>query len=118
MSYEIAQELRAERKRTRAKTDAPIFPSPPTLDDFRADLAAAGVAFEVAKGRGRLDFHALRRTLIKIAKRAGLSLDQASLLLGHRDLRTTRKYYDEDTVNPDLGDSVERLPSLGKVRRA
>jgi integrase len=114
MSYEIAQELRAERKRTRAKTDAPIFPSPPTLDDFRA----AGVAFEVAKGRGRLDFHALRRTLIKIAKRAGLSLDQASLLLGHRDLRTTRKYYDEDTVNPDLGDSVERLPSLGKVRRA
>jgi integrase len=116
--YEIAQELRAERKRTKAKADDLVFPHPPTLRHFKADLSAAGVAFDDGKGNRRLDFHAFRRTLIRLGKRAGMPRDDVSLLLGHKDPRTTAKYYDEDTVNPELGAMVEKLPALGKMRRA
>ena len=116
--YDVAQELRQLRKSAKAKADDAIFPNAPTLDDFKADLLASGVPFELAKNHRRLDYHALRRTAIRIAKRAGVSLDDASLLLGHRDVRTTRKYYDEDSVDPDIGAIVEKLPTLGKLRRA
>lgn len=118
LRYDVAQELRALRKRTKAKADSLVFPVPPTLDDLRADLAAAGVAFELGKNHRRLDFHAFRRTAIRLAKSAGVSLDQASLLLGHKSSATTKKYYDEDAVDPDLGRTVEALPTLGQVRKA
>lgn len=117
LRYDMAQELRAERKRTRAKADDPVFPKLPTLEDFKEDLKAAGVPFELGKDHRRLDFHALRRTLIRLAKRAGVSRDDAGLLLGHRDPRTTAKYYDEDSVDPDTAVAMEKLPTLGKVRR-
>ncbi len=115
LRYDVAQQLRTARRK--AKAEDLVFPDAPTLEDFRADLKAAGVAIDDGKGNRRLDYHALRRTLVRIAKGAGLSIDQASLLLGHRDPRTTRKYYDEDQVSPDLGAAVEKLPTLGAVRR-
>lgn len=117
MRYEIAQELRAEKRRRRAKADDLVFPSIATVDDLREDLIKAGIAFEFGKNHRRLDFHALRRTLVRIGKGAGLSLEQVSALLGHKSITTTQKYYDEDVVAPELGESMERLPSIGKMRR-
>lgn len=118
LRFEVAQELRAERKRSKAKADDLVFPRLLTVDDLRADLAAAGVKFEHAKDYRRLDFHAFRKTLVKLAKAAGLSLDDAGLLLGHKTSATTKKYYDDDAVDPDLGAAMERLPTLGKLRKA
>lgn len=118
MRYEIAQELRAEKKRRRTKADDLVFPSIATVDDLRADLIKAGIPFEFGKNHRRLDFHALRRTLVRIGKNVGLSLEQVSALLGHKSITTTQKYYDEDAVAPELGESMERLPTIGKVRSA
>lgn len=114
--YDVAQLLRTSRGKAK-KADL-VFPDAPELADLKADWEAAGVQFCDADGNRRLDFHAMRRTLIRLAKRAGVSLDDASLLLGHRDVRTTRKYYDEDSVRPELGTTVERIPALGQIRKA
>ncbi|MBV8780302.1 MAG: site-specific integrase [Phycisphaerae bacterium] len=118
LRHDIAHLLRLRKKRNKAKASDLVFRSPLTVDDLRKDWARAGVEFDQGKNRGRLDFHAMRKTLVKIAKASGLSLEQASLLLGHKDPRTTRKHYDEDSVNPDLGAFIEKLPTLGQVRRA
>lgn len=116
--YEIAQKLRAFRKSAKAKAHDLVFPNAPDLDDFKADLAAAGVQFELKKNFRRLDYHALRKSLVRLGKGAGLSLEQCSTLLGHKDIRTTQKYYDDDSVDTQIGESLERLPTLGEVRRA
>lgn len=99
--------------RNGADDDDLVFPNPPTLNDLRDDLKLAGVAFDDGKGNHRLDLHSFRRTLVKFAKQSGLSLEQASLLLGHKCIETTRKYYDEDVVNPELTNAVESLLTLG-----
>lgn len=115
--YDVAQQLRTSRKHQMLE-DHLVFPKPPTLEDFRNDLKQAGIEVDDGKGNKRLDYHALRRTLVKIGKQAGLSIDQVSLLLGHKSINTTRKYYDEDTVDPQLGVSIEKLPEIGKMRLA
>jgi integrase len=112
----LAQQMR--RARGKAKADDLVFPDAPTLDDFRADLIAAGIAFDDGKGSRRLDYHAFRKTLVRWCKRAGVPMDDASQLLHHRDSRTTRKHYDEDAIDPELSGAVERLPIVGKLRLA
>ncbi len=118
LRFEIAQELRAERKRTKAKADDRVFPVVPTLDDFRADLATAGIDFQHAKDKGRLDYHALRATVVELGKNAGLTAFQLMGILGHKDIRTTMKYYNKQSVPSELGAAMERLPTLGKLRKA
>lgn len=116
LRYDVAQELRKSKKR--AKVSDLVFPTVPTVDDLKVDLASAEIKFADSAGNARLDFHALRKTLVRLAKRSGVSLDDASLLLGHRDINTTRKHYDEDAVRPELSEAVEKLPALGQMRRA
>jgi integrase len=114
--FDIAAELRKARKVERAGKDHLVFARFPSLGDLRDDLAAAGVAFDHA-GHSRLDFHAIRRSVVRIARDYGVTLDDAGLLLGHKDSRTTRKFY-SDAVDPRLAAAVERLPALGKLRKA
>jgi integrase len=114
--HDIAAELRKAKKAKQAKVDALVFPLFPTLEHLRNDLADAGVSFDQA-GTGRLDFHAIRRSVVRIARDHGVTLDDAGLLLGHKDSRTTRKFY-SDAVDPRLAAAVERLPKLGKLRKA
>ncbi len=90
-----------------------VFPRVPTIDQLREDLKAAGVAFDDGKGSRRLDLHAFRKTVVRLLKSAGVSLDQAQLLLQHRDSRTTRKHYDDDLVDPILTDAAEKIPEFG-----
>lgn len=118
LRFDVAQELRAERKRTKGKADDLIFPNPVTLDQFKADLSSAGIPFEHAKDKGRLDYHALRGTLVEMGKNAGLTAFQMMELLGHRDIRTTMRHYNKRSVAPELGAAMERLPAVGKVRKA
>ena len=86
--------------------------------DLKSDLESAGIPFDDGKNNRRLDFHALRRTLVRLGKNAGLSLDQCSLLLGHKNPNTTRKYYDDVAVAPEIAAIAERLPVIGQMRRA
>jgi integrase len=117
--FEVAAELRQEKRRTKAKSDELVFRDAPGLADFRADLAAADVA---AHGRdrktGRLDFHALRASLVSLAKASGLSEFQVMDLLGHTDIRTTMKYYNKASIPAEKGAAVQKLPALGNVRKA
>jgi integrase len=112
----LAAQLRTAKKEAKAKADDPVFAECPTIDDLRADLATAGVAFDDGKGSRRLDFHAFRKTLVRWLKRAGVGMDDASLILHHKDIRTTRKHYDDDAVDPDLTAAVAKLPVVGKLK--
>jgi integrase len=117
--FEVAAELRMERKRVRAKSDEPVFAAAPDLSQFRDDLAAAGVSPHLGNERtGRLDYHALRASLVSIAKHAGLSEFQVMDLLGHKDFRTTARYYSKASIPEDKGRAMAKLPTLGTVRRA
>lgn len=110
----IRKDLVADLKRMLkdAEPDDPVFPRVPDVDDLRADLAAAGVAFDDGKGGRRFDLHAFRKTAIRVLKKAGVSLDEAHVFLQHRDRRTTERYYDDDMVEPEISRAAERMPSL------
>lgn len=110
----LAVELRAWKKQTGAGEEDLVFPAVPDIDQFRADLAKAGVPFADAKGLRRLDLHALgRKTAVRMYKRAGVSLEEASRALHHKDLKTTKKHYDDDEADQRLSDAVEKLPDFG-----
>jgi len=114
LRYDVAAELR----KVKHKANDLVFPDPPTLDQFRADLTAAEIPLDDGKGNRRLDYHAMRKTLIRLCRAAGVPIDQASLLLHHKDVRTTQRHYDDNAVAPELGEAVEKLPTLGGMRRA
>lgn len=116
LRYDIAQQLRSLRKR--AKADDLVFPNAPKLKHLRADLIAAGIATDDGKGNHRLDYHALRATLIDIGKQHNLSLWEVHSLLGHADIRTTMKYYNKTTADPRVSEAMEKLPTLGTVRKS
>lgn len=116
--FDVAAELRKEKKSRKAKAGDLVFPDCPTIDDLRADLSAAGVAFDDGHGQRRLDLHAMRKTLIRWCKMSGVSIDAASLLLQHKHTSTTQRHYDDDAVDPVMSDVLERLPAIGKVRVA
>lgn len=117
MRYDLAQELR--KAKGRAKSDDLVFPwLRRKLGVFLTDLEAADIRFDDGKGGRRLDRHAFRKTMTRLCKAAGIDVDTASLLLHHKDSRTTRKHYDDDAVDPVMTDVLERLPTVGKVRRA
>lgn len=109
---DLAGDLR--KLRGDAFEDDRVFPNPPTLDELRTDLTAAGVQFADAEGQRRFDFHAFRKTAIRLLKKSGVSLDEAHTFLQHRDRRTTELYYDDDMVEPELMDAAEKMPELKK----
>jgi integrase len=111
----LAAQLRQLKKETKGKADDAVFPTVWTIDDLRADLASAGVAFDQGNGKRRLDLHAFRKTLVRWAKRAGVPMEDASLLLHHKSIATTRKHYDDDAVDPDLWGAVAKRRVVGKI---
>ena len=120
---DIAHELSCtrielEREGYECGDESPVFPYPPSLDDFKADLAAAGVPFCDEKGNRRFDYHAMRKTLVRLLAKAGVSLEKASKLLHHKDIATTRKHYNESAPPAELGESMEQLPKLGEINAA
>lgn len=104
---EIAGMLSQHRNNDKPKPTDRVFVVP-TIDEMKADYAKAGIQFELAKNKGRLDLHAFRKTVLKWMELAGVSLREASQTIGHRQQSTTEKHYRERidaTAAP-----VERLP--------
>lgn len=116
--FVIRADVALKLLRRKGAKDEKVFEYVPTVEDLKADLEAAGVAFDDGKGNRRLDRHAFRRTAIRLLKSSGVSLDQASLVLLHKTVETTRKYYDEDTIDPIHTDAVERIPTIKTMRIA
>jgi integrase len=75
-----------------------LFPSLPDMKAFRADLALAGIRFEVP-GRGVVDFHALRKTFGTWLAAGGIPrrLRQAAMRHASPELTETT-YMDEDEL--------------------
>lgn len=120
--YDLAQELRKWKSQSKAKADDLVFPwLRRKLGVFLVDLAAAKIAFDDGKGGRRFDRHAFRKTMTRWCSLADVPIDVASKLLHHKDVRTTKKHYDDDVVDPMLpvmSKVLERLPAVGKVRSA
>jgi integrase len=108
---DVAAMLKAWREERKAKPEDKVFPEVPTLDEIKEDLESAGVKFSDAKGLRRLDLHAFRKTALRWMKQAGVSIDDAAAILQHKDIRTTKRYYDEEP-DPMSLDVVEKMPGL------
>lgn len=95
-----------------AGPDDRVFEVIPRVRELQDDLAAAGLKFDDGKGSRRFDLHAFRRTAIRLLKQNGVSLDEAHVFLGHRDRRTTERYYDDDQVDAGIMAAAEKMPAM------
>lgn len=117
LRYDVAQELRNAKRKHRAKAEERVFNPFPSIDDWRDDLKAAGVAFD-HRGQHRFDRHALRRTLVRLCEGAGVSVGLASKVLHHKKVETTQKYYGITRADDLVADALEKLPTVGRIKRA
>lgn len=95
-----------------AKPDALVFPegSFPTLAKWKADLAAAGIAYEDERGF-RADMHAGRKKMSTDLQRAGATVKDTAFLMGHSpDGKTTLAHYSDEAEQPELKQLVDALP--------
>jgi integrase len=88
-----------------------VFPNLPTIREIEADLKAAGVVFKDEAGKHRLDLHAFRKTAVRWMRQAGVPIEDAAAILQHKDIRTTKRYYDEEP-DPRSLNVVEKMPGL------
>jgi site-specific recombinase XerD len=108
---DVAAMMKAWRAELKPKETDRVFPNIPRVRDMEADFKKAGVVFKDAKGLRRLDLHAFRKTALKWMKQAGVTLEDAAAILQHKDIRTTKRYYDEEP-DPMALDVVEKMPSI------
>jgi integrase len=83
----------------------------PDMDEFRADLEKAGIAFLDESGQ-RLDYHALRKTFITRLSRNKVHPRLAMELARHSDLKLTMKNYTDAGQLP-LQEVMDSLPGYG-----
>ena len=107
---DLAAELRAVRPDDVSPAALVWGGGLPRMTAFRADLAAAGIAFIDAQGR-RADFHALRHTLATNLGRAGVAPRVAMEVMRHSDMRLTMRTYTDVTQLP-TSEAMEKLPRL------
>jgi integrase len=89
---------------------SPVFAVPDrTADMIRADLVAAGIAYETDSGV--VDFHALRATYITELVRGGASVKTCQVLARHSTPILTIGLYARASLH-DLAGAVESLPDL------
>lgn len=91
--------------------DGVLAGSIPSIDEFRAILEAAEIAYIDASGR-RADFHSLRHTLATNLHKAGVSARTAMEVMRHSDLRLTMSVYTDAEKLPTL-EAIEKLPRFG-----
>lgn len=78
---------------------------------IRADLAAAGVPFDI-DGKKRADLHSFRRTAIKWMVDAGVPVQTAAQLFQHRSVRTTIQHYLDAATLDQAAAALARMPSV------
>ncbi len=111
LNDEVAAELKALVK-PGANPSEPVFERIPDMDQFRNDLAAAGIPYVDAQGR-RADFHALRHTLATNLARCGVLPRVAMEFMRHSEMRLTNKTY-TDVAHLPLAEAAEMLPQFLK----
>ncbi len=113
---DVAAMLKDWRHEIKPKGSDKLFPAVPTLKEIQADLAEAKVKFSDEKGLHRLDLHAFRKTALRWMKQAGVSIEDAAAILQHKDIRTTKRYYDEqpDAMSMDVVEKMPGMPDGGK----
>ena len=111
LNDEVAAELKNLVK-SDADSNEPVFQHIPDMDQFRKDLAAAGIAFVDGQGR-RADFHALRHTLATNLACCGVLPRVAMEFMRHSEMRLTNKTY-TDVAHLPLAEAAEMLPQFLK----
>ena len=108
---EVAEALRKEEHRINAAPERLVFPEGvPSMEVFRQDLKAAGIAIVDTQGR-RADFHSLRHTLATRLSRANVPPRIAMELMRHSDMRLTMKTY-TDAGSLPMASELCKLPRL------
>jgi Xaa-Pro aminopeptidase len=87
-----------------------VFPSLPDMKAFRADLDAAGIPYKV-QGRGKIDFHALRKTFGTLLATAGVPRRVRQAAMRHADPRLTETIYLDEDLLP-LFEHVAAAPAI------
>ena len=105
---EVAEAL--ERHRGGAGRDEPVFERIPSMDVFRADLAAAGIAEEDERGR-KVVVHSLRHSLATMLAASQVPPALAMRILRHRDIKLTLVHYTDEALLP-LAAAMATLPRL------
>ena len=90
-----------------------VFTGTPSMKAFKADLAQAGIAYEVA-GKGVVDFHALRKTYSTLLAAAQVPQRIRQAAMRHADPRLTETTYMDEEVLP-VFEHVSALPPLGQA---
>ena len=111
---ELVAELRTHITNLPARETRVFFAVMPTMEQFKADLTAAGIPFLNASGY-RADFHSLRHTLSTNLARAGTAPRVAMEIMRHSDIRLTAKTYTDAGLLP-VADAVLKLPYLAKPK--
>jgi len=111
LNDEVAAELKNLVK-SDADLNEPVFERIPDMDQFRKDLAAAGIRYVDGQGR-RTDFHALRHTLATNLARCGVLPRVAMEFMRHSEMRLTNKTY-TDVAHLPLAEAADMLPQFLK----
>ena len=88
--------------------EEPLFQRLPYMGRFRADLKAAGIAYEDSSRR-RVDFHSLRHTLGTNLNPAGVAPRVAMEMMRHSEMKLTMKIYTDTQLLP-THDAMQKLP--------
>jgi integrase len=111
---DLAHALRAQRPPEVSDAMRVFRKGVPRMRTYRADLVAAGIAYEDSQGR-RADFHALRHTLATNLSRSGVAPRVAMELMRHSDMRLTAKTYTDAALLP-IADALDKLPRYQVVQ--
>lgn len=103
---EVANALASRRGRNKN----PVFASVPSMDEFRTDLAAAGIAEQDERGR-KVVLHSLRHSLATMLAQSKVPPAVAMKIMRHRDIRLTLEAYTDEGLLP-VAAAVASLPSL------
>jgi integrase len=87
-----------------------VFHEIPSMDDFRADLAAAGIDEVDARGRSVV-LHSLRHSLCTLLALSNVPMAIAQKIMRHRDIKLTSEAYLDEGLLP-LSAAMAALPRL------
>jgi integrase len=87
-----------------------VFASIPSMDQFRADLAAAGIADEDERGR-KVVLHSLRHSLATMLAQSKVPPAIAQKIMRHSDIRLTLQHYTDEGLL-QTGAAMANLPRL------
>ena len=113
LNAELAEELK-KLVGPGDKGPEPLFERLPSMDEFRVDLAAAGIEYKDARGHVA-DFHALRHTLQTNMAEADVPLLMQKEIMRHSEIRLTTNVYTH-IQHLHLASAVKKLPTFGETK--